>query len=491
MVVVMLITLYTTRAVLSGLGVTDYGIFNVVCGFVAMFTFLNTSMAHGTQRFYNYELGKNDGKELSKIYSHAVLIHFITALIILIIVETVGIWYLYNKMVIPADRLFAASWIFQFAMFQFFCTINSVPYSAMVMAHERMDYFAFVSILDAILKLTIATAITYAPIDKLIFYGLLLSLVGFINYLLFRFYCRKKFYNVRFEKGIDKTLFKSMLSFSGWNLFGSASHILQNQGVNLLFNAFWGPVVNAANGVAHQVNTAVNSLMTNFFSAIRPQMIKSYASGNMEYLQKMYYSTSKLTFFLVMIIAVPLIGEIDYILNFWLGTGKYPDITPLFCQLTMVMTMCNSYTNPTSIIVHATGNMKKFQLVVSFVNMSIIPIAYVAARLGCEPYVVLILSAIVMVCAQFTRLVIIKELVGFSVYEYVKKVFFPTWTILIISISIALAFNYFTPNSIVWSIARICTCALISCAIIYIIGLSQSEKSLVSSIINKIKNRKK
>lgn len=487
MLIVMIITLYTTRALLSALGVEDYGVYNVVCGFVSMFAFLNTSMSNGTQRFYNYEIGKNGEDGIGKIFSHAVVIQLAMALTILLVVETFGLWYLYNKMVIPDARFQAAMWIFQFAMLQLFLVMVTVPYSAAVMAYERMDFYAVVSILDALLKLGIVLLIPYAPIDTLIYYGALMSLISVINFVLNLTYTKYNFKKVQLVKAWDKQLFSSMLSFSGWNIFGTVSHMMQNQGVNLILNAFWGTVVNAANGVAHQVNAAVNSLTAGFVTAVRPQMIKNYASGNIDYLRKMYYSVSKLTFYLVMILAVPLIGEIDTILDIWLGNGKYPEMTAIFCQLTMFMTLCNSYATPTSIIIHATGKMKKFQIVVSTVTLMIIPIAYVAAKLGCDAPLIIFLSAMVTIAAQITRLILIKDQVDFPVWDYCKKVFAPTWSVLAISLIVAVILHSTTPQHIMWSIFRMGVSVLLSCVAIYLIGIDKSEKQLVLSFVKKRK----
>lgn len=488
MIIVMAITLYTTRALLTVLGVEDYGVYNVVCGFVSMFSFLNTSMANGTQRFYNFEIGKNGESGISKIFSHAVIIQLAMALVILFVVETIGLWYLYNKMVIPDDRFGAAMWIFQFSMIQLFLVMITVPYNAAVMAYEKMDFFALVSIIDAVLKLVIVLLLPYAPFDTLVYYGALMTLVSVLNYVLNLGYSKLKLKSLVFCTKWDKSLFISMLSFSGWNIYGSISHMMQSQGINLILNAFWGTIVNTANGVATQVNSAVNSLTTSFVTAVRPQMIKSYASGNILYLKKMYYSVSKLTFFLVMILAVPLIGEIDVILDVWLGNGKYPEMTDIFCQLTIFMALCNSYATPTSIIIHATGNMKKFQIIVSSVTLMIVPLAYIAAKMRCEASLIIFLSALVTIAAQIARLVIIKEQVGFPIIDYCKKVFLPTWSVLLVTMIVAFVLRSTTPQLFMWSIVRMGVCVLFSSLCIYLMGINKSEKQLVMSFIKKSKH---
>lgn len=482
MLLVMFISLLTTRKLLTALGVEDYGLYNVVCGFVTMFSFLNTSMANGTQRFYNYEIGKNGEQAIGKVYTHAIIIHCIIAIIIFFIVELFGLWYLYNKMVIPDGRFEAAFWILQLSLLQLIITVITVPYSAAVMAYEKMNFYAFVGVLDAIIKLVIVYLLSIAPIDKLIFYGVLMSLITVINFLLNYLYCKKNFFYLTITKGFDKNYFRRMITFSGWNIFGAGAHMVENQGINLIFNAFWGTILNAANGIASQVSAAVRSLVSGFITAIRPQMIKSYACGNITAFSKMYYSSSKLAFFLVMILAVPMIGEIDTILNLWLGKGKYPEITTIFCQLTMIIALCNSYATPSSIIVHATGNMKKFQIIVSLVILTIIPIGILVARLGGKAYYILIISACLNIIVQIVRLFLIKEQVGFSVTEYVKKVFIPTWLVFIVSLTLSLSINFFMPQGLSFSIISIILNILLSLLTIYYLGITQEEKTLIRSI---------
>lgn len=483
MLFVMFITLLTTRKLLSALGVEDYGLYNVVCGFVTMFAFLNTSMANGIQRFYNFEIGKNGEKGIGTIFSHALVIQFGIAMVILFVVESFGLWYLYNKMIIPEGRFVAAFWIFQFAMFQMFMNVASVPYSAAIMAYEKMNFYALIGVIDAVLKLLITCAICYSLFDKLIIFGALMSLVSLLNFLLNYVYCIKHFSYLKFTKVFNKRLFKDVLSFSGWNFFGSFAHMMESQGINLIFNAFWGTIVNAANGIASQVNAAIGSLTTGFVTAVRPQMIKSYASGSIDYLLNMYYSTSKLTFYLVMILAVPMIGEIGTILDFWLGYDKYPDITPTFCQLSMIMALCNSYATPTSIIAHATGKMRTFQVVVSITILLVLPLAYVLAKTGCNPSVILILSAFINIIAQVVRLFIIRSQIGFPVLGYAKNVFIPTGIVFALSILFTTIVDYIMPYQIVYSILSIAISVLFSIVVILCFGLSKKERDLAMSFI--------
>lgn len=489
MIVVMLITLYTTRALLVALGVDGYGIYNVVCGFVSMFAFLNTSMANGVQRFYNYEIGKNGNTNISKIFSHSMCILLLLSFIIILIVESFGLWYLFNKMNIPEGKLTAAFWIFQFSMIQLVITMISVPYSALVMSYEKMNYYAYIGIVDAVLKLLFVLLLPFIDYNSLILYGFLMLVITVVDFLLYWMYCRNKFSFVKFSAKFDKTLFYSILSFSGWNIFGTVAGIANNQGLNLIYNYYWNTVVNAANGVAGQISAAVNSMMLSFVTAIRPQMIKSYALGDMEQLKRMYYSASKMTFFLISVFALPLFGEISTILDFWLGKGHYPTITGVFCQLTIILLLCTSFSVPSSIIVHATGNMKKFQIIVSLVSSSVLPFALIAASLNCEASFVIVISIVVAFLTQYTRVLLINRLIGFSIREYLFMVVVPSVLTALTIIAFLFLIKYIMPQNIIWSILKIFIGLIISCFFIYKMGLNESEKNLLKCFCGRIKQR--
>lgn len=483
--VVMLISLYTTRALLSILGVEDYGLYNVVCGFVAMFGFLNTSMTNGVQRFYNYVLGKGNNSEISVIYTHSVIIQMILALVILVLIETVGLWYVNHKMVIPDGRLYAANWIFQFSMISLFCLIITVPYSSAIMAYEKMDYYAIISILDAVLKLVIVLLIPYITYDRLIWYAGLMSFISIINFLLNYIYCKRRFQDLKIVKSLNKATFVSMLSFSGWNVFGSFAHMFRNQGLNLVLNSFWGTITNAAYGIAGQVSSAVEGLTQNLLIAVRPQMIKRYAAGEEDSLVRMTHSISKLTFYLVMIFAIPLVIEMHTVLDVWLGKGHYPVETTIFCQLIILMTLFNSFASPISIIVHATGQMKKFQIVCSIVILSIVPIAYIAARLGASAPIVLILSIAVVIITQFVRLVLIRELVNFSISEYIVRVCCPTMGVFVIVFGLTAVLHVLLPSTIFCSFVVIFSSICFTGLFIFLFGLDKQERGLFLSFVKR------
>ena len=487
MIVVMLITFFTTRILLSTLGIEDFGIYNVVCGFVTMFSFLNTSMANGVQRFYSFAIGKNDPKSISKIFTLAAIIQLIIAIIIIVIVETVGIWYLYNKMNISANRVFAAFWVFQNALLSLFFVILTVPYNGAVMAYEKMNFYAIVSIIDAILKLVVVFILPYCGIDKLICYGLLISVISILDFLFNFFYCKRHFPQIKFVRHIDRDLLPSMISFSGWNIFGSLAHMGKIQGVNLVLNAFWGTVVNTAFGISAQISNAVSSLTAGFVTALRPQMIKSFAAGDHKSTMSLLYSASKLTFFLILIIAVHIFEEISSILDFWLGVGKYPEMTIVFCKLTILTVLFDSFATPLSIIVHASGKMRTFQIVCSLVIISVVPLSYIVAKLWNDAVIVISIGLFTTILAQLVRLLLIKNIIKFSIISYCVKVFIPTTIVFLLSCIAALLVNRISIENLeFWGVLMKIGLNVIVCFIvIYIIGLSKTEKNLVKSFIKK------
>ena len=485
MVVVMLISLYTTRVLLTSLGVDDYGLYNVIGGFVSMFGFLNTSMANGTQRFYNFEIGRSGDQRIPFIYTHALVIQFILALIIILLTESIGLWYVNKKMVIPNGREVAANWLFQLSILSLFFVVNRVPYSAAIMAYEKMHFYAIVSILDAVLKLVIVIILPHLPNDHIIWYGGLIALISVLNFLIDFIYCKVKLPSIRINKRLEKKVFVSMLSFSGWNVFGSFAHMFKGQGVNLVFNYFWGTVINAANGVAGQVSAAVDSLTAGFLTAVRPQMIKSYAAGDSDYTIRMAFSVSKLTYFLVMILALPLLLEIATVLDLWLGHGHYPEETIIICQLTIIMCLCNSFATPISIVVHASGKMKKFQIITSLFVLSVVPFAFFSSYFGGSVEIVLIISILVVIATQIVRLFLVREIVYFSIKKYLKIVILPTILVFLLSAVATICIHTLLPLGLWYSILTMVMSVVISAAFIFLLGLDKAEKHLALSFISR------
>lgn len=488
MVIVLCLNLYTTRAVLQVLGVIDYGVYNVVCGFVSMFAFLNTSMSNGVQRFFNYELSRNGEAGATKVYNMALLIHAILAIIIVIATESFGLWYLHNKMVILEDRMIAAEWIFQFSILSFLFIVMQAPFAAAIMAHERMNFYAFVSIIDAVLKLAITFLIPYLSGDSLIWYGFLLGAISVLNFFMYFIYCKKNFTEVHLERTFSKDLFKSMLGFSGWNLFGSFAGVMKEQGINLVLNLFFGPVVNAARGVASQVNGGMQSFVQNLSIPIRPQVVQSYAREDYLRCLNLTFSLSKLSCCLIYLVALPLIMEIDFILQLWLG-NNIPEHTKAFIVIVLFVTIVNNLNSPISGIIHASGQMKKYQILTSIVSLMCIPGAYLSLKLGCSAEVALSMVFIFTSISQYVALKVMKDVINYSMTDYCKKILLPFFILIISTFAFPLLPRLLMEESALRFLVVGTVSMLVTSAGIYFLVLNHSEKQLIKQMATMLKNK--
>lgn len=490
MVFVLALTLYTTRVVLRILGVEDYGIYNVVCGFVSMFAFLNTSMSNGIQRFYNYEYGKNGDFGATVVYNTALVIQALLAIIIIILTESLGLWYLYNKMVIPIERFKAALIIFQCSIINFLFLIMQAPYTAAVMAHERMDFYAIISIFDAIIKLGIVLLLPFFSYDKLVIYGVLYSSISILNFIVYFLYCKRNFPEIKIVRAVDKGMFSSMLSFSGWNVFGSLSGVMKEQGINLVLNLFFGPVVNAARGVANQVNSGLQSFVTNLTVPVRPQVIQSYAKGEIERTMRLTYSVSKLSCCCLLLVALPILVEIDYVLNIWLG-NNIPEYSSYFIIIVTATSFLSNLNAAISGVVHASGKMKWYQIIGGSLGILSVPIAYIILRAGGHPASALWVVFIMMAIIQIVSLIILKTIVPFSILDYTKQVVYPLVLVILVSIWAPLALHYFLSEGFLRLIVVLMTSILVTATNIYFIGLNKSEKNIIKQFITNNNHSKK
>lgn len=483
MVIVLLISLYTTRVVLQILGVVDYGVYNVVCGFVLMFSFLNTSMSNGIQRFFNFEYGRNGETGANKVYCTSIYIQVLLALILVVIVEIVGVWYLHNKMVIPNDRMMAAEWIFQFAIFTFVIGIMQAPYMAAVIAHERMDFYAVISVLEAVLKLGVVFLLSSIRSDKLITYGVLTTAVCLFVAASYYIYCKCNFKEIKFQRGFDGNMFKQMLGFSGWNMFGSFSNMMRDQGINLILNFFFGPVVNAARGVAMQVNSGVTGLVQSILTPVRPQVVQSFARGEMNRVMNLTYTISKFSLIFLLVLSLPLCLEIDLVLKIWLGENV-PMHTQAFIIIILLTSVILIPMSSQATLVHASGNMKKYQVYGSIVKILSIPIAFIMMKMGYAPEWALIMVLLFDALGLLVGMFIIRTLMPFSIIEYTRKVFFPVIPIALITFVSCLLVHISISNNIIRFFVVIVVSSLTCGIITYLIGLTRDEKYLISQLIN-------
>ncbi|MCD2448853.1 oligosaccharide flippase family protein [Methylicorpusculum oleiharenae] len=428
----MAVSLYTSRIVLNTLGVEDFGIYNVVGGFVTLFGFLNSSMASGTQRFLSFEIGQKDFTQLAKVFSMCVNIHFIIALVILILAETIGLWAVNTQLTLPTERMEATLWVYQFSILAFLVNVVSVPYNAAIIAHERMNVFAWVSIIDVGLKLLIVFMLQWFGFDKLKLYAVLMFSIALIIRIIYGIYCRRNFPESRFRFFWDKPLFKTLMGFAAWNLWGNVAFAMYSQGINILLNIFFGPAVNAARGIAYQVQGSVNGFVHNFQMAMNPQITKSFAANDLQYMHQLIFQGAKYSFYLLFLLSLPILLETEIILELWLNT--VPDYTIIFTQLVIVNILIESISGPLMTAAQASGKIKLYQSIVGGLLISILPISYVFLKQGYPPEVTIYINIIVSVIALIFRLIIVSHLVRLSVTGYLVKVVLRVFSVTIFSI---------------------------------------------------------
>lgn len=482
--IVLIVSLFTTRIVLQALGVEDYGINNVVCGFVVMFSFLNTSMSNGVQRFYNFSLGCKNEYSVKDVYNTALQIQGLLAIILLFFLETFGLWYIHTQMVIPPERFVAAQWVFQFSTLSLVLLVLQIPYSAVIIAYEKMDYYAYLGIFEVLAKLGIAYAIKHSFVDKLILYGGLNMFVSLICFFLYYFYVKKYFRELKSDLKIRRSLFKPMLSFSGWNIFGSFAYMIKSQGLNMLLNIFFGPIVNAARGVSNMVMSAIQGFQANIVIAFRPQIVQSYAAGNDIRVLKLFYSLSKISFILLSMISIPVIIEIDYILYLWLG-DTIPTYTNIFTILVLVNMIIGSLNTPVSQVVHATGKMKYYQIGTSLMICSILPISWICLKMGYEPISVYWVSLVVTLLNQIACNLFLRRVYMYSLREYCMKVIVPCIFFTVIVPIFPFVITVFLPPSFFRLFLTGIVSVSIAILVSYFFILDESEKKMALSFIKR------
>ena len=487
MLFMMVVSLYTSRVILNALGVEDFGIYNVVGGVVAMFTVISGSLSAAISRFITYELGKGDQSKLNKIFSASVTIQLLLSLIIVVLIESVGVWFLNAKMTIPADRVTAANWVLQFSIITFVINLISVPYNAAIIAHERMSAFAYISILEAIGKLAIAFFIMWSPIDKLIYYAILMCTVAVIVRLTYGHYCKKHFTECTYHFHWDKDILKQMFGFAGWNFIGASSVVFRDQGGNIILNIFFGPTVNAARGIANQVNTAITGFVQNFMTALNPQITKSYASGDGEYMMTLIFQGARLSFYMLLLLSLPVLINTHYILVIWLKI--VPEHAVLFVRLILIFAMCESISNPLITAMLSTGKIRNYQIVVGGLQLLNLPLSYLCLKTGFVPESILVVAIIISLACLFARLYMLRGMIGLSSILYMKNVFLNVLVVALLSAIIPyMLFCYmketFFSFIIITLIAVLCTLV-----VEFYIGCNQKERFFVLNKVRNIKNK--
>lgn len=484
--IILLVSLYTSRVVLSALGVEDYGTYNVVGGFVAMFSLLSGALSNAISRYITFELGRDNKERLKEVFSTSVTVQIILALAVVVLAEAFGIWFLNTQMNIPEGRMVAANWVFQCSLLTFAINLISIPYNACIIAHEHMNAFAYISILEALLKLGAVFLLFVIGFDKLIVYAVLLAFVATLIRFIYGVYCKRHFEECHYTFSINKPLIKEMTSLAGWNMLGSSGSILNSHGVNLLMNMFFGVAVNAARGLAVQVNGAVTQFVNSFTTAVNPQITKSYAKGEKDYLFKLVMMSSKYSFFLTLLLAAPIIAETPYILKLWLK--EVPDYTVLFVRLTLMVSLIASLSTSLYTLALSTGNIKKYQIVVGSLSLSCFFVTYVFYKLGFPVETAYYVNIGIQIIILFARLIILSRQTGISIRQYASSVLYQSFLVAFLLTAILFLLLRIMPEeTLVNALVIVLLCEVIACGLIFLVGLNKYERKYIVSLINKKK----
>jgi len=488
MLVVMGINLYSVRLLLNALGIEDYGIYDVIAGVITLLSSVSSVLQTATMRFYSYALGQNKIQRLQNIFSTSIRIYALLSIIVFILGETIGLWFINTQLVIPHERMNAANWIYQFSIFSFISIIMQVPYSSAVIAHEDMSIFAKISIAESMIKFLAILSILIIPLDKLIIYGAALFLISSLVLISYIRIGYTKYSECRYKKPTEKKVYKEFLSFSGWSLFGSVAGVGMSQVNTILVNIFFGPLIGASRAIARQINMALSSFTASFLMAIRPQMIKSYAEGSYLYLNKLFNISNKLIYYCLLMVCIPLMFEMDDILLFWLKAAA-PD-SVLFSRLILVYAIIMDLNNPISIIIQATGHIKEYHVPVETFTLLCVPATYLLFKLGYPAYTTYIAMIVAAIASHIVRLIVLKKYYNpFSFTEYIQSFLLRAFVITVLS-----SFSvYLLHESITSTFLRVTAVVLTSIfsvtLFVLLIGLSKSEKEVIKQLIFNIKRK--
>lgn len=476
------VTLYTSRVVLNNLGIEDFGIYNVVGGVVTMMAFLSGAMSSATQRFFSFELGLNNLEQLAKVFKMSLNIHWLIVLIFILVAQTLGLWFVNTQLVIPPERLVAANWVFQCALFSFCCTVLGVPYNAAIIAHEKMSAFAYISIVDVFLKLTVVFLLAAHDGDKLQLYALLMAVVSLLILGCYYAYARRQFSVTKFSWYWNANLFKTLFSYTGWNLFGNVAAVATNQGINILLNLFFGATVNAARAIAFQVNSAITGFVTSLQISINPQIVKSYARDNHVYLHQLIMRGSKYAFFLLYVLALPILLQTEAVLTLWLVNP--PEYTVLFCQLILVDALITCLSGSLMASVQATGNIKRYQAIIGGILLLNLPLSYVALSNGGSAYSVLYISIVTSITALIFRFVLLKELINLNVTQFFSKVIGRVFVVVLATFFPLSIMKLSTDNVVIGFILNSAFIVMFTVIAIFMLGLDKFERDYIRTRIH-------
>lgn len=487
MLFLLLISLYTSRLVLKELGITDYGIYNVIGGLITIFSFINGSMAQASQRFITYELGKGDLESLRNVFSTCVYIHIGLAMLIVLLGETVGLWYIYNVATIPADRFIAALWIYQCSIIVSCATVITVPYNALIIAHERMSAFSYLAIIEAVLKLVIVFMLMVTPADRLITYGVLMALVAMLMRVFYGIYSNKSFPESRLRYKLDKKYIKSMGEYAGWSLWGSIAAAGYNQGLNLLINAFFNPAVNAARGISVTVQSVIRNFSGNFQVAVNPQLTKSYAVGDLVYMRKLIYQASAYSFFLFFLVALPVFLEVDTLLGLWLV--EVPQHTANFIRILLLVSSVELLGSPLNVSAQATGKIRKYEVTTSVFLLLIVPLAYISLRISLKPENVFLVFFFQVSITHVVRILLLRQKINLSIRKYVSNVVFKILLVCSTSAVIPVFIHFSMPGGVPQLLCVGLSCVLMTPSMVFLLGLDKEKKQMVVEKVSKVMHK--
>ena len=483
---VLAVSLYTSRVILNALGVDDFGLYNVVGGVITMLGFLNTTMQATFQRYFNVAMGKGQADAVKTLFKTSLSVQLLLALVMVVLGETLGLWFLSNKLVIPEDRMDAAQILYQVTIVSFILSVFKGPFGALIIAYEKMGVYALFSVLESVLKLGVALLVGHFAGDRLILYSFLCLFLVFVDFLLYFVFCKIKIPVTKIGFNWDKTLLGKMLSFSTWSTIGTLSYTLKSQGLNIVLNLFFGTVVNAARGVAALVLHAVNHFINSFQTAFRPQLTKLYASGDYDAAMRLYYGATKLSYYLIFTISLPILLETPYILHLWLG-DNVPEYSAVFTRLILLTAFVSAFANPTSCIAHATGNIKKFSLLTSTVNLLIVPVAYLFLKLGFGPTSAMVVSLVITIFVQIIRLIVVSEITVLRVKDYCMNVVLPVTLYSLLSVAGPVLVMITMPVGWVRFVIMLFASVVSSLGFAWLVGLNSSERRFVLSKVKGLK----
>lgn len=487
MLLMMLIGFYTSRIVLQSLGVIDYGISNVVGGLITMFTMVSDTFSSTIGRFIRFYLGKGDLEKLKKIFSTSVLIQILFSIVIIILMETIGLWFLETKLIIPEERMQAARWIYQFSVVGFVLNLICVPYISVITSHEKMDVFAYFSFFDVLGKLLIAFFIYYCPWDKLILLSLLSLLLSIFQRILYGIYCKKHFPECNVRLLFEKDILSEMLKFSGWNFMSSSAVVLRVQGTNIMLNMFFGPTINAAKGIANQLNATFHGFVANFMTSLSPQITKNYAANNLKYVTDLAFRGAKFSYFIFLLVSLPILVDTHFVLHVWLG--QVPDHSVLFVRLIVVFTLLDTLSKTITTAIYAKGQIARFQVCVTTIEILNLPVSYIFLINDAIPEIVTMVTIVLGQICLFAKMIVARHQLGFSIRTFYTNIYFVVILVTAISFVPPLVIAHLFPESL-FRFAVICFLSLTTTGITaYYLGCQESERFFIKEKFYSIKNR--